>query len=344
MMRLSRQQSEPCLTIFSTAAKLLLLSFDERIVRMSLSSLVKYIDHLMIHVDTDADTFSQFVSLWTDLLGCPLAFPLTPLVREPQMVFSSLGLFAGNVYLELYQLGASSPERPQLSPCTQTARLYGVAFEPQQEDITRSLWELHARQIPFLPPLLLHGDQDGAATTSWTMIFLGDFLGSDLSQARTMRQDQFLGGLHTVFSRGLFFLSQFSRDSYQQTRVLRPQHLRLRERLATSPVGLLSVREIVVGATDVAAAHQLMQRLCAPREPEGKEANVWRFEQGPAIRLEACAEDRLLALVFQVRSVEQARTFLRQCALLDPQEDQAHDGALLLNTTALLGLAIFLTE
>jgi hypothetical protein len=260
------------------------------------------------------------------------------------MVFNSLGLFAGNVYLELYQLVAPFSERPLPAPCMQTARLYGVAFEPQQEDVIRSLWELHARQLSFLPPLPMHGDQNGTSSIHWTMIFLGDFLGSDLTQAHTLRQDQFLSGLQTVFSRGLFFLSQFSPASYQQARVRRPQQLRLRERLAASPLGLIGLQEIVVGATDVEETRKLMQRLFAPREPEGKHAHVWRFEDGPAIRLEASAEDRLVALVFQVRSLEQARNVLGKHALLDTHRDDARHQTFMLDTTALLGLEIHFTE
>lgn len=309
---------------------------------MSQSPLVKRIDHLMIEVDADAETFSHFVSLWTDLLSLPLAFPVTTLVRETHMVFKSLGLFAGNVYLELYQLVAPSPAPPLLAPFTQTARLYGVAFEPQQQDLAKTLWELHARQLPSLPPLPLSEAQDSTSANHWTMIFLGNFLGSDLAQAHTMRQDQFLCGLQTVFSHGLFFLCQYSPASYQQARVLRPQQLQLRERLAASPSGLVGLREIVVGATDVEATCKLMQRLFAPREPEGQD--VWRFEDGPTLRLVADARDRLATLVFQVRSLEQARSVLHKHALLDMQRNDASNHMLILDTRALLGLDIHLTE
>lgn len=83
-------------------------------------------------------------SLWTDLLGLPLAFSLTPLVREMQLVFNRLGLCAGNVYLEWYQCVETGPEAPFPTSFTQTARLYGVAFEPQQEDVASSVWDVQA--------------------------------------------------------------------------------------------------------------------------------------------------------------------------------------------------------
>ena len=176
------------------------------------------------------------------------------------------------------------------------------------------------------------------------MVWLGNFLGSDLTQAQTVRQDQFLSGLQTIFSRGLFFLTQFSQAYREHARVLRPQQLRLRERFAASPLGLVGVQEIVVGAAQVEETRKTWQQLFAPREPEEKDPDVWRLEDGPALRLDASAQDRLATLVFQVQSLEQARNALGKHALLDTRRDDAVPHTLMLDTTALLGLDIHLTE
>lgn len=152
-------------------------------------------------------------------------------------------------------------------------------------------------------------------------------MGSDLTQAQAMRQDQFLSGFQTVFSRGHFFLSQFSPASDEQTRILRPQQLQLRERCAAHPLGLVGLQEIVVGTTDVEAARKPMQRVLTPREPERMfgvlsrgQRSTWRMRQ------------RIVLSLTSLRFTKPA--------LLATQRDDV----LLLDTMALLRLGMYLTE
>jgi len=104
------------------------------------------------------------------------------------------------------------------------------------------------------------------------------------------------------------------------------------------PLGLERLAEVVVGATDPAAAARRWQAFLTPMAPA--ETGYWVIGAGPALRLESAAVDAIEALVLQVSSLATAEGFLREQGLLG----EAGDGWVALAPEATQGVTIRLCE
>jgi hypothetical protein len=191
--------------------------------------------------------------------------------------FASGGLTLGNVVLELVWW---MPEDGAVLP----VEFSGIAFEPVQQ--TDSLIvELARRGVPHAKPDTSFFDSE---TTDVTVGWVNTILTGMLPDPRSV-----------------FFC-----DYAERERVARGRREASDALVASDggPLGVIALREIVLSAVDVEGARaQWRSLLDAPsQESEG----AFTFGAGPRVRLVPGTEHAIAGIVVQVRSLEQARSFL----------------------------------
>lgn len=218
--------------------------------------------------------------------------------------FASGGIAVGNVNLEIIK--NSKP-----AAGTVKSRWTGFALEP--EPLRISLAELDTRGIRHGTPAPFRSKQpDGSFTTRWTTV-----------------------GLPEVSSDGVqVFLCQFGDD-------LPARRRRWLEQLQSrdgGPLSVHSIREIVYGAKDVKPMQVHWQKLLDPLQASSQ--GLWLVGGGPAIRVIQADEDGIRELVVNVKSLKQARRFLKEHGLLGTEQP----AALTVAASPLQGLKITLVE
>ena len=246
---------------------------------------IRQIDHIMIRTGTPHALYAFF----TETLALPVAWPIT----SPRAGVVTGGVGFGNVNVEAIQFPGQTDSRPQL---------VGLAFEPSGLD--ESLSELNRRGITSgeRRPLTAVA-RDGAKNTLWTNVTLPQFSDADNPANATLH----------------IFLSEYS-ASYVNVEERRS---RLRKQLSErrgGPLGVVEVKEVILGATDLARARRLWQKLLDPAR--SVTSNTWHVGNGPAIRLVPAPEDRIQALVIRVASLDAAKAFLRDQQLLGAESDE----------------------
>jgi hypothetical protein len=218
--------------------------------------------------------------------------------------FISGGVGAANVNLEIFRYA----NRKGVSRANYT----GLAFEPYP--LSDALRELKVRGIPYnKPEPYVSTLPKGKKGTLWTTVGLPSFSHSGMS----------------------FFLYAYSPD-YLNPAIQRKQ---LANRITLNrggPLGFKSVREIVLETADLPAAAEAWQKLLGRPHSDGS----WRTVSGPAIRLAKGSGDQIKELVFEVKSLDEAKSFLRQNDLLGAISPQS----VTLNQAKTQGLTIRLTE
>jgi catechol 2,3-dioxygenase-like lactoylglutathione lyase family enzyme len=240
---------------------------------------IRQIDHVMIRTGDPRQLYAFFV----ETLQLPIAWPMT----SPRPGVMTGGVGFGNVNVEAIQFPGQTDARP---------RLLGFALEPSALD--ESLIELTKRGLTSgeRRPLVATGP-DGSKRTLWTNVTLRQFSDSDSAADATIH----------------IFVSEYS-PAYVNVDERRE---RLRAQLRTGgggPLGVVDVKEIVIGAVDVEAARRLWQTLLDPTPSVA--ADTWPIGDGPAVRLVAADANRVQALLIRVASLERAKTFLRERQLL----------------------------
>lgn len=214
--------------------------------------------------------------------------------------FASGGVAVGNVNLEI--IASSAPAAGALK-----SQWTGFALEP--EPLQGSLDELDARGIHHGAPAPF---RSGWFTTRWTTVGLPTVSGDTVE----------------------VFLCQFEDDSpVRRQRLL--AELRSRD---GGPLSAHSVRELVYGARDAQRMQEQWQKLLDPLQATSRSA--WRVGAGPAIRVIQADRDGIQGLVVNVKSLEQARRFLKAQGLLGAEQP----AALTLAGSQLQGLNITLVE
>ena len=182
-------------------------------------------------------------------------------MMSPRAGVSTGGVGFGNVNVEAIQIAGEKDDRP---------RLVGFAFEPSP---LRECLTALQRGITYgqLRPVIATGP-DGSRNTLWTNVTLPQFSDSDSPADATMH----------------VFLSEYSPTCVN----VEQRRARLRSELMANgggPLGIESVKEIVVGARDLDAARALWQKLldAAPSST----SNAWQVGGGPAIRLVPATEN-----------------------------------------------------
>ena len=252
--------------------------------RNAASPPIRQIDHIMIRTGNPHELYAFFA----ETLQLPVAWPLT----SPRAGVTTGGVGFGNVNVEAIQF----PGRKDAQP-----RLLGFALEPSS--LTDSMSELTRRGVTLgeRRPLIAAG-ADGSKSTLWTNVTLRPFSDSDGPADATMH----------------IFLSEYS-PAYVN---VEERRARLRRQLVASgggPLGVVEVKEVMVGAIDVASARQLWQRLLDPTP--ASPPYTWQIGNGPAVRVVSATDDRIQTLVIRVASLERATKFLRDHKLLgaDPE-------------------------
>jgi catechol 2,3-dioxygenase-like lactoylglutathione lyase family enzyme len=243
---------------------------------------IRQIDHIMIRTGDPRELFAFFA----ETLQLPIAWPMT----SPRAGVMTGGVGFGNVNVEAIQVPGQTDSRP---------RLLGFAFEPSALD--ESLIELKRRGLTFgeRRPLVATGP-DGSQRTLWTNVTLRQFSDSDSPADATVH----------------IFLSEYS-PTYIN---VDERRARLRAQLVNSgggPLGVVDVKEVIIGVVDLEAARQLWQTLLNPTPSAA--SNTWQVGGGPAVRLVRANENRIEALVIRVASLERAKAFLRERQLLGAQ-------------------------
>ena len=247
---------------------------------------IRQIDHIMIRTDDPRELYAFFA----DVLQLPVAWPL----MSPRPGVTTGGVAFGNVNVEAIQVPGQRDKAP---------RLLGFAFEPSPLD--ECLAELDRRGITYgeRRPLVSVGS-NGSRNVQWTNVTLRQFSDSDGPADGTM----------------YIFLSEYN-PTYVD---VGQRRARLRKELAESgggPLGVVAVKEMVVGLTDLEAARRLWQKLLDPVPPSMPD--VWQVGDGPGIRLVPARENAIRTLVVSVASLPKAKSFLRGRSLLGSESDEA---------------------
>lgn len=246
--------------------------------------LVKKVDHVVI-LSNDP---RQLFKLLTETLGLPIAWPFT---EYPG--FASGGVQMGNVNIETIHFDKDSkplyPGAPPLYREGSRASLFGIVLEPYP--LAAITGELQSRGASPGAPSDMMGEYGGRPVKLWTSVFL-EALGLDSY---------------------IVYLCEYStgyREMLGKHAVQPP----------LGDIGLLSVREITVGAKDLQATQKAWDKFLAPvRRAEGRYA----IGNGPALRLAEAGENRIISLVLEVASLQKARAFLEGKGLLgEASQDQ----------------------
>jgi len=240
---------------------------------------IRQIDHVMIKANDPREVFTFL----TETLGLPIAWPL-----EERGGVMSGGVGFGNVNVEAIRFPGqrSLPSR---------AALTGFGFEPSS--LPACLDELQRRGVPIGPvrPMIVT-DSTGARQTLFTNVTLLTLSDTVLPVDAAMH----------------IFLSEYS-PAYVD---VAGRRARIGKELVASgggPLGVESMREVVVGVSDVEAMRARWQQVLSPVQPI---RGVWQVGTGPAIRTVPTKENRVEELIVRVRSRARAKAFLQSNGLL----------------------------
>ncbi len=263
---------------------------------------VREVDHIMIRTGDPTSLYRLF----TEVLRLPSAWPL--LKRGDA---TSGGASFGNVNVEAIRFDDQKES---------AARLVGFAFEPAP--LTSALQELRRRKIRYgeLRAVSVPA-RDGSTQTAFTNVTLLDVSDSDDPADATTH----------------VFLCEYN-PAYLAVRARRTRLERELQATGGGPMGVVALREIVVGAKDLDRAIALWGRLLGDRRPVAR--GLWRVGDGPAIRLVPAETNGMLALVVTVSSLARTREFLAQHHLLGAAED----GLTTIDPAATQGIHIRLAE
>jgi hypothetical protein len=271
--------------------------------RGAASQPIRQIDHIMIRTGDP----QQLYAFFTETLQLPVAWPMT----SPRAGVRTGGVGFGNVNVEAIQFPGQTDSRP---------RLVGFALEPS--GLEPSLLELQRRGMTMGERRPLIADRpDGSKTTLWTNVTLLQFSDADNPANAAVH----------------IFLSEYNPSQLN----VEERRSRLQRQLVErrgGPLGVVEVKEVIVGATDLQMARRLWQRLLDPARPAT--SNTWQVGNGPAVRIVPAAENRLQAMVIRVASLDQAKAFLREKQLLGSESA----GQIAIDPSKLGGLDIRLVD
>jgi hypothetical protein len=186
-------------------------------------------------------------------------------------MFSSGGVSVGSIKLEIIEANATAPW------CTPHAppQIQGIAFRPSMRVDDAYLAQVDARHIARTERSLFERDGKPA----WTNVYFSDLISE---AAGAFVCDYYLPA---------------ARDVEGRRRMLAARR--------GGRLGVMDAVELVISTRDTDAARLRWQRLFDPLRPE--DGLTWRPAVGPAIRLTAGDDERVVHLSLAVLSVETAR-------------------------------------
>lgn len=280
--------------------------------------LVRRIDHLILRVDDSR--YDEFYALFADTLRLPTPWPPT---EHPTM--RSGGIFAGNVDFEILYV----PADHITGHITGQAELYGIVLEAWDENPA----PLAQRGFAYLPTAYTQQEAGKPPMPLWTNYFLDSFwqsngwqkllfgLKSLISDALWMRSSRTSGGnaksvqwmFNKVYRQGIVFLVKYNpawRDIDAERRISKAQ-LEMR---AGGVLGLIRVKEVAVGTTQLTHSSALWRKLLRPAIEET--GLCWQVGDGPALRVITAERDAIHHMVWEVASLEDAQAALAALDLL----------------------------
>jgi hypothetical protein len=234
--------------------------------------IVRQVDRILIE---SGDPGSLFRIFSTDLM-LPEAWPLTE-----NQGYTSGGVSTGNATIEFYHYATS---RRNPADKDRTARYAGLALEPYP--LEKALRELKISGIPYgAPEPFMSTLPDGKRGVQYTTVPLPSFSRAGMS----------------------IFLYEYS-PAFLKVDIRRKQFGNRLTLNNGGPLGIQSLREIVIGSQNFARDHAAWKRLLGTPTAAGN----WNAGGGPAIRLVKGNEDRIQEIAFAVKSLDVAKTFLER--------------------------------
>ncbi len=284
--------------------------------------LVNQIDHIAIRTEQPERLFTFF----TQVLGLPVALPL---IAYPALTSGSVLL--GNTYLEVACFRPPWPAHQSPAGHATPSRGFVLSLEPNAEPLDVVEYVLRQREVPHSGVLPFYGqvEPERPPVKIWANLLLGGLFGDNLfarsflsltrfprrmpsAQAAVAQTQSVLNRLvDSFFPNGLVYFTEY----YQRAHV----NGSAGDQAYMGPLGIRRALEVRVGARYIAPARERWARVLNPLQPEAP--GYWRLGNGPALRLILNGTDRVQTLVLKVRSLSQARAFLREQNLLRGEFD-----------------------
>jgi hypothetical protein len=251
------------------------------------------------HILIESSDPKALFNFFVDTLQFPIAWPVSE-----NRGYVTAGIGFGNASV---QFRGYSERKARGTP---EARYSGIAFQPLPMD--KALAELKVRGVPYNPPEpYVSSLPDGSRGVAWTTVALRLFSKPGMS----------------------IFLYEYS-PAFLKVEVRRKQ---LGNRLMLSnggPLGVLSAAEIVISTAQVKKGRESWSLLLGTPTQPGN----WNAGTGPFIRLVQGKEDRIQEITLRVKSLDDAKAFLKKKKLLG----SVSPGRVLLKPSAIQGLRILL--
>ena len=283
---------------------------------------VKQLDHIMARADDPQALFSVL----SETLGLPVAWPL-----KSYPAFQSGGVTLGNLYLEVIHSGSRRDADGR-------GRFCAIAFETTP--LEAAVRELSRRDIPHTPVVsYIERDRDGQRKKVRANAVLGGLLGRDFLLDTTILLSRLPGAtrlsdaasgsaldrwqMARLLEHNFVFLCEFYYENFGdlpfwsefRSHGEKRAHDLARLRAASGgPLGIESVKEVVVGVRDFDAVRELWRRLYAPATEKAE--GVWEVDDGPAARLVPADANSIRTLKLKVSSLPHAETSLRERGML----------------------------
>lgn len=261
-----------------------------------------------------------------NLLKDDLELPLAWQVKSNPFYFSG-GLNLGNTYLEIIQVKNSSRNWKPLSPKSGTAPawLYGLAF--QLHPYAVSLPELSLRGIPHtLPMPFMEMDKHEWLVTTWNTVYLGGLLEqpplaraffrlANRAPQNAIEHSSWPNWFTTrigypslfdrIYRNGMIYSVEYNSAWFEALTPANP---------GSPGLELVGLREVQIGARNLKEARENWWRLLFPANEI--QPMLWELEDGTYLRLVDHPEDRLVSMVWQVRSLNRAAQYLHHRGML----------------------------
>ena len=226
---------------------------------------------------TSPQAEAQF-NFFRDTLGLAVSWPY-----KDYGGFASGGLSLGNTVLEFVTWAVAKGD-------TLPTEWKSLAFEPVG-DTEAALEELRKRRIGHsVPDVNYYRDANGKEVVGWINTELTGLTPPDVA----------------------FICDYADRKAIHESRKAGHDELARRN---GGPLGVIRLKEIVIGVIDIVAASDQWRRLLS--QPEQESDGVFSFGDGPAIRLVSAQKAGIRTIVIEVHSLATARGFLVGRGLLD---------------------------
>jgi hypothetical protein len=226
------------------------------------------------HVPLSSTNGQQLFEFFTNIMGLPAAWPY---MSYPG--YSTGGVQAGNVNIETATFGA-----PATGATSPTATIYGIVLEPAAA-LSTVTPILNERGAAPAKAQVQQAPVNGKMQTVWTNVTLGSL--------STKGYIVYLCAYEPSYKALL--------DSHKQTPPL-------------GKVGVESMKQLNITATDVAATRKAWEKALAPNKMSSD--GTMTIGTGPAVKIVSGPSNRITAMVLTVKSLEQAKTYFQNNGML----------------------------